>query len=171
MKFLLSFSACLLFTGCQTSEENIHTHAIGFAPKNSVLIINSHFTPCDSNITYYYYNKNKAEDKAASFKGGSSAMKRKIRKHFPSLNLGTANGMFTIHFVLNCKGEIDWFTFSENDLDYQPIQFSKAIRSQLIEIQKSLNGWQPIFINGSYHDCFMHTTYKIKNGNIIEILP
>jgi hypothetical protein len=161
-----------LFMSCtHTPEKKEHQHDVGFPPKNKTTVLNPNFEACDSSKTYYYYNQQSAKDRSAYFQGGAKAIKRHLHATYPELDLGKESGMFTIHFMLNCKGEIDHFQFVENDLDYRPKKFPSHVKETLFEAHQTLEGWQPIYINGAYRDCYMHTTYILKNGTLENVLP
>lgn len=171
MKLLLYLISSSFLLSCTSADKKTHLHDVGFPTQDKTTLLDPDFTACDSTKTYYYYNQNAPSDRKAYFKGGSKAIKRYIQNQYPDLDLGDESGMFTIHFLLNCKGEIDHFQFVENDLNYVHKKFPKHVKDKLFTIHQSLEGWQPIYIDSAYRDCFMHTTYKLKNGKIEAILP
>tara|TARA_R110002072_G_scaffold152494_12_gene302211 strand:+ start:4334 stop:4669 length:336 start_codon:yes stop_codon:yes gene_type:complete len=103
--------------------------------------------------------------------GGPKAIKKLIEKDYPNLDLKGESGMLTIRFLINCNAEIVRFEILENDLNYQKKKFDPEVKQQLFDITKNLKNWRANYLAGEYRDCAMYLTYKLKNGEIIAILP
>lgn len=55
--------------------------------------------------------------------------------------------------------------------NYKEKEFNPKITEQLIIICKSLKAWIPKKINGKEVDYYQYLIFKIKHGNLIEIMP
>lgn len=170
MKYLF-FS--LVFLGVGISLYPDYPHRIGFIPKNKAININPDFKVCNNQFVVDYYNRsgNNTNDVPAGYIGGPKAIKKRIAKQYPDLDLKNESGMLTIRFIINCKAEIGRFEILENDLNYQPKQFDPEVKEQLFNFTKDLKNWRANYLMDEYRDCAMYLTYKLKNGEIIAILP
>ena len=82
------------------------------------------------------------------------------------------NGYIRIRFVVNCKGEIGRFSLQEMDRDYKKKRFPLEITQQLFDLVSQLDGWIPMELwSNKPIDYYVHIGFKIKNGQIEEILP
>ncbi len=173
MRIFFIAGVLLLFTACnsQPSSQAKKVYAVGHIPLEKAILLDSTFKACNEGHLYQYYNQNAGSDKPAGYIGGATAIKKFIREHHPNLDLEGASGLFTLRFMINCEGRTDRYEWVENDLDYQPRKFAPEVAKKLFEIHQELKNWRPIYINGAYRDCFMYTTFKIKHGEIIEVLP
>ena len=128
----------------------------------------SSFNPCDkSNKILDYYNTTPY----AAFKEGNFELKQVVQKNLNTELLNKESGYLVFRFVINCEGEAGWFTTEEYDLDFQPKQFNKSLRSHLLDVLIGTGPWQPGILNGNSRDAYAYISFKLKNGEIIEILP
>lgn len=82
------------------------------------------------------------------------------------------SGYITIRFVVNCEGKTGMFRIQEMSDNYEPKKFSDDLKTQLLKITKSLNGWiVSIDEGGSKLDYYQYLTFKFESGKIIEIMP
>ena len=82
------------------------------------------------------------------------------------------SGYIRIRFIINCEGQSGKFRISQAGRDYLPKTFHKRIISQLMEIIKSVNGWRIMFDHQDRkRDYYMYLTFKLKNGEITDIIP
>ncbi|WP_114792024.1 hypothetical protein U0035_09220 [Niabella yanshanensis] len=81
------------------------------------------------------------------------------------------SGLIRIRFVVNCKGQTDRFRLLAMNMRYEPMRFNKRITSQLLSIIKSIKVWQVQMVNGQPVDYYQYLIFKIRNGQLIEILP
>lgn len=150
-----------------------YPYRIGFIPKHKAILINPDFKVCNKNYIIDYYNRSgrHTDDLPAAYIGGPKAIKKLIEKDYPNLDLKGESGMLTIRFLINCNAEIVRFEILENDLNYQKKKFDPEVKQQLFDITKNLKNWRANYLAGEYRDCAMYLTYKLKNGEIIAILP
>jgi len=81
------------------------------------------------------------------------------------------NGMLAYRFVINCEGKAGRFIFRSYDFDYPAKEFSSTAKAHLLEILLRLKTWQPCVIRSENRDSYAYITFKIKDGEIIDILP
>lgn len=92
-------------------------------------------------------------------------------EHYESIELFEESGMIRIRFVVNCEGKADRFRMISSDMDYQEKVFDKKISSQLINLTKSIADWPQKKYNKGDGDYYMYLIFKIKNGQLIEVMP
>jgi hypothetical protein len=114
-----------------------------------------------------YYNG----DPDAGFLHGKKEMLSIINDQIIPEKLKGQNGMLTYRFVINCKGKAGRFIFRGYDFDYQAKKFPASARTHLLEILLSLKTWQPCVIRSENSDSYAYITFKIKDGEIIDVLP
>lgn len=125
------------------------------------------FSICNSeNILQYFNNLSGLE-----YKGEKAEIIQIFKDNFEPTNLNTDNGLITVRFIVNCKGEIGRFRLSQMDIDYNEKQFSESISDQILSITKSLKGWQPKELNENPIDYYQILSFKLEKGHIIDILP
>ena len=158
----------LMFSACKSKESgNLHVGDIAFDPS----VDNPDFKVCGPRI-FQYYNFEK---------GNFSLDKKVIRQHFAQRFKKTENGVgkngyVTIRFVVNCQGEADRYRIYEIDAELKETRFDEALKNQLLGLTKELKGWKPgefqAFRNrpGKF-DFYQYLTFKIREGELIDILP
>ena len=103
--------------------------------------------------------------------GGKRAIEKLIDKNLKTELLKGQAGLLTLRFIINCKGEIGNFTTEESDHNYQAKTFSPELKEHLMDILFQVKEWQPCTINEEAVDSYAYVTFKIKDGQIYEILP
>ena len=83
----------------------------------------------------------------------------------------TQSGWIRIRFIVNCKGETGRFRVMGADPDYQPQEFDSSITDQLRSLTQSLEGWALLPDKEKPQDYYQYLIFKMKDGNIEEILP
>jgi len=96
---------------------------------------------------------------------------KEFHKNYKSNKSNTDTGVLTLRFIVNCQGETDRFRLYEMDNNYQEIKFSKSVSDQILSIAKSLKGWKSKKLNGTPIDYYQILSFKIEQGEIIDILP
>lgn len=93
-------------------------------------------------------------------------------KGFKETNSTEDSGYVTIRFIVNCEGKTGMFRIQEMNDNYEPKKFSENLKTQLLKITQSLNGWIiPMDESGSKLDYYQYLTFKLESGRIIEIMP
>lgn len=130
---------------------------------------------CDEAKIFQYYNF----AKNTQYKGDRKAIKQYILANYKPIEDKSQNGYLTIRFVVNCEGEPGWYKVYEVDKDFQKTPFKTEISEQLIRLTKDLKDWIPAKgllrmegkDDGVIYDSYVYLSYKIKDGQVVEILP
>ena len=83
----------------------------------------------------------------------------------------TQSGFLTIRFIINCKGEPCAFKFYEIDENDQERPFDTSISAPLLGFTKQLGGWKSGEHKGKTYNYYTYFCFKIKNGDIENIVP
>ncbi len=87
-------------------------------------------------------------------------------------NISHNSGIVRVQFQVNCKGESGNFNFINYDFNYKVCDIDQVITTKLLNLCKSLNGWIPAKDEkGEYINSHKFFAFKIKNGQLIDILP
>lgn len=133
-------------------------------PETSLL--SEGFETCSDYIFDYY---NGGPDRTAYSKG-KNGLRDFILNNYENRNY-TDSGYLNIRFVVNCKGEAGRYVIHENNLNLEPMAFSKDLKNQLFELTTQLNEWKPLVLRDEAQDSYMYLSYRIENGNITQIIP
>jgi hypothetical protein len=165
----------LIVSSCGTPKEiyNDPVNDVGSIEESLNFPDDKDFTTCNKEFLQnykkirQYYNFSKA----IQYEGEKSALISHFRENYKIDSTSQESGYVTIRFVVNCKGQSGRFRIIELSNDYAPKPFSTQIRSQLYELTKSLKGWKIGISNDKSYDYYQYLTFKIKNGQITDILP
>ena len=142
---------------------------VGYIDPRSVLDQGSDFKLCDKQVKVAdYYN---GQDKRAQYVGGKKAIWELVNQHLDKSKLFNESGYLTLRFIVICEGEAGWFTMEEADLDFQPKRFHTETIQHFFEILYQHPNWKPCIIREEARDAYTYITFKLKDGEIIEILP
>jgi hypothetical protein len=72
---------------------------------------------------------------------------------------------------VNCEGKPGWFEIIQVDTNYNKTQFSDELVSQLLALTAQAKHWNIISFNDAPVDYYMYVSYKLQDGEIVEILP
>jgi hypothetical protein len=149
---------------CST-EQKKYDHEIGHIDPASALGPKD-FRACDSLNIFQYYNS----FPHAGYKFGKKALRAIVKEKYQPVS--DNSGYLTIRFIINCNGSAGRFNIHENDLNLMPSKFDDKIKDQLYNIvSENLIEWQPLYFDGVARDSYMYLTFKIQNGEILDILP
>ena len=81
------------------------------------------------------------------------------------------DGLIRIRFLVNCQGKAGRFRILQADNDYNEVEFDKLITDQLLEITKGIENWEVLYRHKIPIDYYFYLIFKIKDGQITEILP
>jgi hypothetical protein len=168
MRLILAAVVVLLFNACRSGQpqsSNQYPNNVGDIEADPKLDDPS-FTVCRDNRIPQYYSIE------SGFEGEKPAIVAFFQKNFvKNKKHREDDGYITIRFVVNCMGQTGRFRMQEMSPDLTPKQFSPALSEQLLQLVKALQGWKPGQRNGVAIDYYQYLTFKIKDGEIIEILP
>jgi hypothetical protein len=125
------------------------------------------FKPCNEDRVLQYYNFGKG----LLYKGE----KIKINEHFQD-GLKTQeqqdeSGFLTIRFIVTCEGKTGRFRVQGMNNDYTEKAFNENLTNQLLRLTKQLDGWIVGEYEGKAYDYYQYLTFKIEQGELIEIMP
>ncbi|MEM1407269.1 MAG: hypothetical protein AAGG59_10875 [Bacteroidota bacterium] len=126
------------------------------------------FRLCNSiNDLADYYNSNPD----GRYLRNKNGLVKELRSSIDDRVLAGESGFLTFRFIVNCEGEAGRFVAEGVDLDYQPKKYPKIIIDHLYEALTRLEKWRPVIIGGRVRDAHFYVTFKLKNGEIIDIRP
>ncbi len=147
---------------------NHGTHRVAYIDTSSAIVSAKEDFLCkDRDQIYDYYNS----DIPAGFPGGKGPLKKFVFKHLDESKLAKESGFLTFRFVINCKGEADWYTLEQADFDYKPMSFSQSTIDHLLSILQKVPTWHASKIRGELGDAYAYITFKLNDGEIFEMLP
>ncbi len=122
------------------------------------------FETCYPRIAQYY------NPERATYSKGKNGLRKFVLSNYK--NQGYADsGYLNFRFVINCKGEAGRYAIHQNDLNLEPTELNPSMVEQLFSITRKLDKWNPNVIRGQVWDSYMYISYRIENGEIVEILP
>jgi hypothetical protein len=128
----------------------------------------STFTLCESHDRIVdYYNG----DPDAGYAKGKRALIKELKKGIDPAKIGDTSGYLSFRFVINCKGEAGWFVTEQCNLDFAPATFDPQTVQHLGELISRLSGWRPTTVREEIRDAYFYLTFKIRDGEIVHILP
>lgn len=125
------------------------------------------FQICNEHKAKQYYNFNKG----LLYEGEKKAIDTYFHKNFKGYKENKESGYVTIRFIVNCRGETGRFRVKGIDENYQVKQFNHDLVAQLLKLTKALDGWMAGDLNGEIFDYYQYLTFKITDGQLIEIMP
>ena len=127
---------------------------------------NPDFYLCDENNIMEYYQVNPI------YKEGFKSIYDYFDKNLnPFLFVKGLNGYITIKFVINCKGNTDRYRIFSINNEYLTVQFPKEITDTLLNLTSKMDAWTEGQYQGEKYDCYKHLTFKIRDGQLVDILP
>lgn len=106
-----------------------------------------------------------------SYKGGIKALNRYFSEPLDDLPLQKGeNGFLTVRFLMNCKGQPGRFRLLAINERYKPKEFPNAISNLLLELVKKAPDWQVGVHQGSQYDSYHMLTFKIVDGQVVDII-
>lgn len=167
MKIKTLFFLIPILFSCQ-SEKQISNYpkSIGDIEFDSK-IDNPNFKLCFDKYVFQYFN----DSNGLQYKGEKIVLDKTYFDNYKNQNLVGETGLIRIRFIVNCKGETDRFRILEMDENYKEKKFNEKITNQLLQISKNLSGCNPKIIQNRNVDYYQYLIFKIKDGNLIEIMP
>ena len=138
---------------------------IGYIDQKSALKNNAYELCNDGKIAHTY---NGASLKA--YKPSKGVFRNNILNTYKNENYGES-GYLNFRFLVNCKGEAGWFEIIEMDLNLNESDLNDDMVNQLLHLTSDKMHWKVLKDNGKLLNYYMYVSYRIENGDIIEILP
>ncbi|MDQ3394696.1 MAG: hypothetical protein M3512_11375 [Bacteroidota bacterium] len=114
-----------------------------------------------------YYNSSPH----VQYSKGKRVMVNLINSKIIKQKLNDESGYLTFRFIVNCKGEPGWFKIEQSDLNFNEKKFNQETIDHLYEIVYDLKTWSPSVLDETPRDVYIYLTFKIKNGELLDILP
>ena len=119
------------------------------------------------NVMPYYYSRREP----GGFTEGKDSLRHYYKKNFDNHGITNESGYITFRFIINCRAESGCYEILEMGEDYAEKSFHPALTDELLNLTQDLEGWQALKIGDTQFDCYFHLTFKLKNGELVEILP
>lgn len=146
---------------------NHGTHRVAYIDTLKTIDDYTLFKPCNlPEKIYDYYN-----DRRAQIEGGKGRLRIMLQNKLNPEKIKNESGYLTFRFVINCEGQAGWFVTEEASLDFERKSFSSECKTHLYEMLKEHEYWTPLLLRGTAYDAYTYITFKMKNGEIIEMLP
>tara|TARA_R110002020_G_scaffold444853_1_gene656494 strand:- start:2053 stop:2316 length:264 start_codon:yes stop_codon:yes gene_type:complete len=81
------------------------------------------------------------------------------------------NGFIRLRFIVNCEGKTGRFRVLQSDENFEEMEFDNKIVNQLVTITKGIEKWGIFYRQDDPIDYYMYLIFKIKDGQLTEILP
>jgi len=105
------------------------------------------------------------------YSGEKSKILNTFKSKYQPISDKNQNGLIRIRFIVNCEGKTGRFRVLQSDYHYQEKEFDKEIISQLLNITKEIENWEVFKRNEMPVDYYIYLIFKIKDGQLTEILP
>ena len=86
-------------------------------------------------------------------------------------NIPNNTGMIHVVFWVNCKGETGNYSVETFDYDYKYYEMNESLKQEFLNLTQNLRVWKTIPENEKYLNYHKYFVFKIKNGELLEILP
>ncbi|MCB0643102.1 MAG: hypothetical protein KDC44_15740 [Phaeodactylibacter sp.] len=103
---------------------------------------------------------------------GRKSVREKLMPLLHELPVRTGqDGYFTVRFLVNCAGKPARYRGYGVTPQYETHAFPEALQEQLINACKTLVNWSPGTYEGKAWDAYFFVTFKLKDGQVIDLLP
>ena len=109
-----------------------------------------------------YYHDN------LTYTKGNEYLIRKIGENAPA---ASGDGYITVHFTINCKGEMGHPGLEQMDREFQSTSFDPALVQHILTKVMELKAWPEVKPGLSYKDIHSFLMFRIKNGKINDLCP
>jgi hypothetical protein len=167
MKRLIYISLILGFVACSNEETpSKYLRWVGDSTFDAE-VDDPDFKLChsESRVKQYFHLA-----EGLQYVGEKSALVKQIRDQYEAVK-NKQSGYIRIRFIVNCNGETGRFRVIQANEQYQEQAFDESITNQLLAIVKSLDGWDTQKGKENPEDYYQYLVFKMKNGEIIEIMP
>lgn len=167
-KMTLLFLAilCLNLTNCDSqssSSKPKYPRSIGDIQPDPTSD-DPNFEPCSSRRAVQYFAFGEK-----TFEGEKIKIIRTFEQQYKAEEAAKESGLIRVRFLVNCKGQAGRFRIMGMNENYQEKRFDKSITDQLLRITKGLKGWKTF--PDKNRDYYQYLIFKMKDGEIVEIMP
>lgn len=146
-------------------NEEAYPNYVGYINQETTAL-NRSYNLCDPKTIYHVHHGASEE----GYAGNKKQYRDDILAQYKN-NSYTDSGYLNFRFLVNCEGKPGWFETIEVDTNYQKTQFSEELVSQLLALTAQAKHWNIIRFDEQPVDYYMYVSYKLKDGEITEILP
>lgn len=144
----------------RNTDEVIEIFKISEAPEEASEI--RIFERCMEGQPGEYYHDN------LTYRNGNEFLIGKIGKNAPP---ASGDGYITVHFTINCKGEMGHLGLEQMNTEFQSTSFESAQVKHIIKEVMELKEWPEIPAGRFYKDIHSFLMFRIKNGKITDLCP
>ncbi len=166
---LLSISLFLLLIGCDQTKNKDQDYLrwIGDIPFDEKMD-DQEFKLCNTEAqVLQYFNM----EKGAVFIGEKPNLLNFFQDNFRVEPTAKQSGWIRIRFIVNCEGKAGRHRMLQADEDFKETMFSSSITEQLFNLTKEIEIWPILERYEKGVDYYFYLTFKMKDGQIEEILP
>lgn len=120
------------------------------------------FSKCLDGQPGEYYHDN------ITYTKGNEYLLKKISSAAPRAE---GDGYITVHFTINCHGEVGRLGLEQMDRKYRSTTFDPALVKHLISEVTALTDWPEIPPGYFYKDVHAFLMFKISDGKITDLIP
>jgi len=165
LALLTVFSGWLYFSNKYPVDEDAYPNYVGYINQETASL-NDIYELCDSEAIYHVHHG--ASEKG--YAGNKKQFRDVILKNYKNENY-TDSGYLNFRFLVSCEGHAGWFEIIQVDSNYNSTNFSQGLVSQLQALTAKSENWNIINFDDNPVDYYMYVSYKLKDGEITEILP
>lgn len=165
LALLVAFGGYIYYSNKYPVDEDKYSNYIGYIDQETA-DLNDIYTLCDAGSIYHVHHG--ASEKG--YAGNKKNFRDFILENYKKGDYDDS-GYLNFRFLVTCEGKPGWFETIQVDTEYNSTQFSKQIVSQLQALTAQTKNWNIITIENNPVDYYMYVSYKLQDGEIIEILP
>jgi len=162
----------LLFINSKGYCQNTTPHKFHSKEKVGAIAFNANiddstFYLCDDMNIMEYYQVN------PKYGEGAKSIRQYFKHYLNDINnlIDFDSGLITIRFIINCKGKTDRFRIYSVNQDYKTIHIPDNLKLSCIKAVKNMGEWQPGYYENEYFDCYYTLSLKIRNEEVVDVLP
>lgn len=170
-KSLLIISTLFALLSCKSDRKNTEKQSysrwVGDISQNEK-IDDVTFKVCngDSQILQYFNL-----GQGPVYTGEKSSILNTFKSKYETLSDSDQNGFIRLRFIVNCEGKTGRFRVLQSDENFEEMEFDNKIVNQLVTITKGIEKWGIFYRQDDPIDYYMYLIFKIKDGQLTEILP
>ena len=153
------------FYGKFKTDESKYPHYIGYIDQETALL-NDNFQLCGDGTIYKTHHGAPFD----AYQNNKRTFKENVLKTYKNEGY-TDSGYVNFRFLVNCEGNPGWFEIIEINKDYEEVSHTKEMVAQLLKITSDPSHWAIYTVDEIPQNYYHYVSYKIENGEIIEILP
>lgn len=165
LALLVFFGGWLYYYNKFPVDKEAYPNYVGYINQETTALNNS-YQLCDPETIYHVHHG--ASEKG--YAGNKKQFKDDLLANYKNNNY-TDSGYLNFRFLVTCEGSPGWFEIIQVDTNYNSIQFSEELVSQLLALTAQRKHWNTISFDDKPVDYYMYVSYKLQDGEITEILP